>query len=50
MVTLISSKCSDEIVSWKRDSHGCIVSILIRNNDVDVNLVNIHPPTNVAER
>ena len=50
MVTLISSKCSDEIVSWKKDSHGCIVSILIRNNDVDVNLVNIYPPTNVAER
>ena len=50
VVTLISSKCSDEIVSWKKDSHGCIVSILIRNNDVDVNLVNIYPPTNVAER
>ena len=50
MVTLISLKCSDEIVSWKKDSHGCIVSILIRNNDVDVNLVNIYPPTNVAER
>ena len=50
MVTLISSKCSDEIFSWKRDSHGCIVSILIRNNDIDVNLVNIYPPTNVAER
>ena len=50
VVTFISSKCSDEIVSWKRDSHGCIVSILIRNNDVDVNLVNIYPPTNVAER
>ena len=36
MVTLISSKCSDEIVSWKKDSHGRIVSILIRSNGVDV--------------
>ena len=50
MVTLISSKCSDEIVPWKKDSHGCIVSILIRSNGVDVNLVNIYAPTNLAER
>ena len=50
MVTLISSKCSDEIVSWKKDSHSRIVSILIRSNGVDVNLVNIYAPTNLAER
>ena len=50
VVTLISSKCSDEIVSWKKDSHCRIVSILIRSNDVDVNLVNIYAPTNLAER
>ena len=50
VVTLISPKCSDEIVSWKKDSHGRIVSILIRSNGVDVNLVNIYAPTNLAER
>ena len=50
MVTLISSKCSDEIVSWKKDSHGRIVSILIRSNGVKLNLVNIYAPTNLAER
>ena len=50
VVTLISSKCSDEIVSWKKDSHGRIVSILIRSNGVDVNLVNIYAPTNLVER
>ena len=50
VVTLILSKCSDEIVSWKKDSHGRIVSILIRSNDVDVNLVNIYALTNLAER
>ena len=49
-VTLILSKCSDEIVSWKKDSHGRIISILIRSNDVDVNLVNIYAPTNLADR
>ena len=43
-------KCSDEIVSWKKDSHGRIVSILIRSNGVEVNLVNIYAPTNLAER
>ena len=50
VVTLILSKCSDEILSWKKDSHGRIVGILIRRNDVDVNLVNIYAPTNLAER
>ena len=50
MVTLISSKCSDEIVSWNKDSHCRIVSISIRSNDVDVNLVNIYAPTYLAER
>ena len=38
------------MVSWKKDSHGCIVSFLVRSNDVDVNLVNIYAPTNLAER
>ena len=47
---MILSKCSDEIVSWKKDSHGRIISILIRSNDVDVNLVNIYAPTNLADR
>ena len=47
---MISSRCSDEMVSWKKDSHGRIVSLLVRSNDVDVNLVNIYAPTNLAER
>ena len=50
VVTLISSRCSDEMISWKKDSHGRIVSLLVRSNDVDVNLVNIYAPTNLAER
>lgn len=45
VVTLISSKCSNEIVSWKKDSQGRIVSVLIRCNDFDINLVNIYAPT-----
>ena len=50
VVTLISSRCSDEMISWKKDSHGRIVSLFVRSNDVDVNLVNIYAPTNLAER
>ena len=44
---MISSRCSDEMISWKKDSHGRIVSLLVRSNDVDVNLVNIYAPTRV---
>ena len=35
------------MISWKKDSHGRIVSLLVRSNDVDVNLVNIYAPTRV---
>ena len=38
------------MVSWKKDSHARIVSLLVRSNDVDVNLVNIYAPTNLAEQ
>ena len=38
------------MVSWKKDSHGRIVSLLVRSNAVDVNLVNIYAPTDLAER
>ena len=49
VVTLILSRCSDEMVSWKKDLHGRMVSLLVRSNDVDVNLVNIYAPTDLAE-
>ena len=48
VVTLISPK--DEIVSWKKDSFGRIISILIRIDGVDFNLVNIYAPTNLTDR
>ena len=49
VVTLISSRCSHEMVSWKKNSDR-IVSLLVRSNDVHVNLVNIYAPTDLAER
>ena len=49
VVILISPKCSDEVVSWKKDSNGRIVSILIRIDGVDLNFVNICAPTNLTD-
>ena len=37
-------------LSLGKKTHSRIVSILIRSNGVDVNLVNIYAPTNLAER
>lgn len=50
IVTLISPKCSNEVISWKKDSHGRVVSLVIRVDGVDLNLVNIYAPTNRSER
>ena len=50
VAVLISPKCSDEVVSWKRDSNGRIISILVRIDGVDLNFVNIYAPTNRTDR
>lgn len=47
---LVSPDFSDEIVSWKKDSNGRVLSILIRINDVDINFVNVYAPTNRTDR
>ena len=50
VVTLISPNCDSKVISWKKDSHGRVVSLLIRIDDVDFNLVNIYAPTNLTDR
>ena len=50
VAVLISPKCTDEILSWKKDSNGRVLSIFIRVNGVDLNVVNIYAPTNVTNR
>lgn len=51
VATLISPRISDEVISWKKDSHGRIVSILIRTTDVDLNSINIYaPPIHLNEK
>ena len=50
VATLISPRCLNDVVSWRKDSHSCIISTLIRIGDVDINFVNIHAPTNLTDR
>ena len=50
VATLISPKCLNDVVSWKKDSCGHIVSTLIRIGDVDVNFVNIYASANLTDR
>ena len=47
---LISDNCDANVISWKRDSKGRIISLLIRIDGVNFNLVNIYAPTNLSER
>ena len=47
---LISESCDFKVLSWKRDSNGRVVSLLIRIDEVDFNLVNIYAPTNLTDR
>ena len=37
-------------MSWKKDSNGRIISILVRIDGVDLNFVNIYAPTNHTDR
>ena len=50
VAVLVSPKCMDEIVSWKKDSNGHVLSILIRVDGADLNVVNIYAPTNLTDR
>jgi len=50
VAVLISPKCDSEVLSWKRDSLGRIISILVRIDNVDFNLVNIYAPTSLTDR
>lgn len=39
---MISENCDANVISWKRDSKGRIISLLIRIEGVNFNLVNIY--------
>ena len=45
-VILVSEFFSGKILSWRKDSGGLIVSLLVSFNGVKYNVVNIYAPTN----
>ena len=50
MVVLFSPRFLGDICSWKKDSEGRIVSVLVSFGSFNCNLVNVYAPTNRLER
>ena len=50
VAVFVSPDFEGKIVSWQKDSEGRIISMLIRYQNIDYNVVNIYAPTNVSER
>ena len=50
VMTCFSDSFDYEVVQWKRDTSGRVVSVVIKLNDYSLNIVNIYAPTNLTER
>ena len=50
VLVLINDRCDCEVLSWKRDSSGRLISLLVGFNHSKINLLCIYAPTNLAER
>ena len=50
VLTCLSDSFHYEVVQWKRDTSGRVVSIVIKVNNYCINIVNIYAPTNLTER
>ena len=50
VVVLFSSRFSGDICSWKKDSDGRVISVLVSFGNMSYNLVNVYAPTNRLER
>ena len=50
VAVLFSPRCDSQVLSWRKDSLGRIISILIKIDNVNLNLVNIYAPTNLTDR
>ena len=50
VLTCLSDLFDYEVVQWKRDTSGRVVSVVIKINDYSINIVNIYAPTNLTER
>ena len=47
---LVSPKTKFEILQWKKDTSGRVLSVLARVGDINYNFVNIYAPSNQTER
>ena len=50
VLTFFSDSFDYEVVQWKRDTSGRVVSVVIKVNNYFINIVNIYAPTNLTER
>ena len=50
MAVLFTKKCYAQIISWRKDSNGRVLSLLIKYEDRLLNLVNIYVPVILSER
>ena len=50
VITCLSDSFDFEVINWKRDTSGRIVSVALKIGEFCVNLVNIYAPTNLTER
>ena len=50
VAVLVSNDFGGEILSWRKDSGGRILSLLVKVGDLKINLINIYAPTNLTER
>ena len=49
-MTCFSDSFDYDVIQWKCDSSGRVVSIVIKVNNYCINIVNIYAPTNLTER
>ena len=47
---LISQNSDGKVVSWQKVSSGCVISLLMRYNNIDFNVINIYAPAVISER
>ena len=50
VAVFVAKDFNGEIISWRKDTSGRVLSIQIRLNQVNFNCVNIYAPTNPSER
>ena len=50
VAVLFSPRCDSQVLSWRKDSLGRVISILIKIDNINLNLVYIYAPTNLSDR